>query len=1378
MSEKKSKKPFPKAILVTLILVVLITGGYFAIRSNLARNEIKNQIISTMENAIDRGIYIGRVKNYSLKSVTLSNFKVFKNSSLKDEDLLFEAEEVIVNYDLDILSALKRETPLSVEDITLIKPRMTLVRDIQGIFDFMKKFNFKSDNFAVSINRVNLQDGNLDYIDYQTIKEKGLLTKVKSLNGYFCLENLPKVEFDCSGLSEENNAPLAIKGYFFTNGTKDYSLDFNFKGADITHFQYYFAETKPFKLKKGLFDLNLHLAHDLDINKGETIWYGQASVRDVDLFPDFLDSIELNQAEGSATFDSKETIIEKATALYKNSPFTLKGILTYIDDFNYDLKVKSDDFKLSDLEEGLKEYTSLPQEFQAKGKSNLSFEVSGSQENFQVQGELLTEQGEIQGYDFSHLMTEFNYDQDGFYFTNMKAEVGGGVVESTGKIILKDELSEYDVLFNLAQLDVESDFLKSFHLDYLKKGLLSSKVEMRGIIGQGEKINLSAEAKVKNEAGILSLNAEGVIAENNYINLKVNTSGISLEELGEILNYQEIRGLANFTGELSGLLDDPKIKGTIKIEKGQVSGLPFNYLEGKIDYQGNILKLEDLLFKDEGLTFKGGGSADFPETKDEMEIKLSLQIEQADLNYLAKYFSIELPLSGSAQGDIFIQSRGSQFEANGDLQIKKVNIINYKADSGNLTFSLKDKKVSIKSLVLDSGKSQIYVQGEVNLEEGLPLDLRVNFLNQRIVHLMSYFLPPDLISKFRGKATGSLEIKGDYASPDLYLSALIEDAQLEGVPLNSIEVKLDKIGSVIRINRLILSQRKGELVAGGWINLGKDNKNLDIHLSADNVDLSQLSNLFGIEDEIKGLVNFKAEATGDIDLPNISFLAKVEKGKFQDFIFDNLTFEALYNQDILEVKQFVLDKEGHQIKGKGKIPYEFSFMGKEKVTPSLTDIPIDFVLTLENTDLSFISMFFKEDIKQIQGLTNAELKLSGTLNQPILNGNIALNGGLIELYELPAKISDLSALLHLEDNLVKIEEMNFQIDRYRIYTSGEFALKNLQLQDLNINIWSNQEEILYQDIFKSQANLKAKLTGLFTSPHIEGILTLSQGELNWKKNNKEIPSNPLELLSKLINLKGDIDLEVQISDDFIANTNDFNLKLAGGLKVQGALSAPKLNGGLEIKQGYITFLDKKFRVSEGKVMFADSTGEDMILDIRAKTEIDDIDVFVSVSGILAQPMVTFSSSPALSESEIISLLMFNKNYAGLTEGEMGTILQEEMINLIAQGLSIRFLNQIEDEIANSLGLDEFKIETIFKEEQDSDLAFIPGFALETLVLKVGKYFSENFYLSYSAPLFEMEIGDLELEYKLKNNLTLSTQIGSIDSQDDEFELKFELQYDF
>ncbi len=1354
----------------------MVTGAYFSIRSNRAKEKIKNLIISKLEDSMERGIYIGKVKNYTLESVTLSDFKIFQDKSLKDEDLLFESEEIIINYDLDIFSALSKKTPLNIEDITLVKPKMTLIRDSQGVFDFMEKFNFCSDDFTLSIKRLNLKDGNLFYKDYYKITRKdGLFTRVKSLNGYFYLGDLPKVEFSCFGLREEDNTPLTLKGYFFIDGA-DYSLDFAFKDADITHFQYYFVETKPFNFKKGLFDLDLHLANDLNITQGKTVWYGQASVKDVDLSPDFLEGLEIEKAEGSATFDSKEIIIKKVTAIYKNSPFALTGNLTYVDEFNYDIQVKSGDFRLSDLKEGLKKFLSIPSEYQAEGKSNLSFEVRGLEENFQVQGELLTEQGKIQGYDFSNLKTEFHYDQDDFYFKNMKVDMGKGIIEGTGKISLKDELPKYDILFSLNQIDIKSDFLKSLSLDYLKQGLLSGKVEFKGNIGQGEKINLFTEIKVEDEIEIFSLQAEGTIAENNYLDLKIKTIRTNLEELGEILNYQGIKGLASFSGDFHGLLNDLKIAGKIEIEKGQIYELPFDYLEGKINYQDSKLKLEEVIFKNEGLAFKGKGSIDLLEEKN-IYLDLTLQVEQADLNYLAILYNYDLPLLGSAQGEISLQGNLPQVIVNGELQLKDINLESYKAESGNIIFSLEDNKIKIKSLVLNSGKAQVYGQGEINFEEDLPLNLRVNFLNQDITDLLSHFTKSDLIDKFRGRATGSLEVKGDLVSPDLYLSALIEDAQLEEVPLNSIEVKLEKIGSVLRFNRLKLIQRKGELIAKGWINFDEDNKNLDIDISASNIDLDKLSNFFNLEDEIKGLVNFKAEIKGDIDLPDVSFSAKVEKGKFRDFTFNNLIVEALYNQDILEVKEFVLDKEGHQIKGKGKIPYKFSFVSKEKIAPSLTDIPIDFVLTLENTDLSIIGIFFKEDIKQLKGLTNTELKLSGTLNQPILNGNIALNDGLIEFYKLPIKINDLNVLLCLEDNLVKIEDMYFKIDQYKIFALGEFALKNLQPQDLDINIWSNKEEIFYQDIFKTQANLKAKLTGSFVSPHIEGVISLSQGELNCKEN-KEIYTDPFTILSKFANIGGNLDLKIEILDDFTAQTKDFYFKLGGDLKIQGALSTPKMNGELEIKQGNINFLDRKFRISTGKLIFSDSSGKDIILDIEAKTVIDDIDVFVNVSGIISQPTVVLHSNPHLSKSEIISLLMFNKNYTGLTEGELGTILREEMINLIAQGLSIRFLNQIENEVANSLGLDEFKIETIFKKGQDSDSGFFPALTLEGLALKIGKYFSENFYLTYSTPLYEIGEGNLELEYKISDDLTLSTQVGAFSPQDDNFEFKIELKYGF
>ncbi|MCK5767212.1 MAG: translocation/assembly module TamB domain-containing protein, partial [Candidatus Atribacteria bacterium] len=514
-----------------------------------------------------------------------------------------------------------------------------------------------------------------------------------------------------------------------------------------------------------------------------------------------------------------------------------------------------------------------------------------------------------------------------------------------------------------------------------------------------------------------------------------------------------------------------------------------------------------------------------------------------------------------------------------------------------------------------------------------------------------------------------------------------------------------------------------------------------------------------------------------IESPDVSFLAQLKKVKYEEYYFDDLNIEALYDQEILKIKQFVLSKEGNQIIGKGEIPYRFSFGNKEKTTPGLADLPLDFNLNMENTDLKFLKLFFKDDFKQLNGLTNLSLKLSGTLKQPLLNGSITLANGEVEFYKSIPKISNLNAMVRLEDNLFKITDMDFQIDQIKMNASGELTLKELKPQDLRIKLWSHEQEILYEDIFNGLADLDIEISGLFNSPQIKGIATLSQVELNWKEN-KESSFDLNKILSELTDLKGDIDLEVKTTDGFIVETKDFKLHLAGNVIINGELSSPQLNGQLDVKQGYIAFLDKKFRISNGKIIFPDSLEKELILNMNAKTKIDDIDILLHLGGSPSQLSITLDSSPSLGESEIISLLMFNKNYAGLTEGELGEVLKEEMINLLAQGLSLTFLNQIENEVANTLGLDEFNIETIFKSEKNPDLDQTNRVSLAGLALKMGKYFSENFYLTYSAPLYEAGKSNLEFEYKVKDDLTLSSQIGSIGSQDDEFELKFELQYEF
>jgi len=176
-----------------------------------------------------------------------------------------------------------------------------------------------------------------------------------------------------------------LEGYFFTEKV-DYVLDFTFKDAEIAHFQYYFVQDEIIKVKKGLFDSNLRLSSNLDDIPGKVNWQGKISLKDANLYSDFLDNLEIKQLYGSAIFNSQEISIENMTATYQNSPFSLQGNLTYDDKFQYNIKVNSENFKLKDLAEEAKKYLSLSTDFPLEGSSNLEIEVSGLENIFKLMG--------------------------------------------------------------------------------------------------------------------------------------------------------------------------------------------------------------------------------------------------------------------------------------------------------------------------------------------------------------------------------------------------------------------------------------------------------------------------------------------------------------------------------------------------------------------------------------------------------------------------------------------------------------------------------------------------------------------------------------------------------------------------------------------------------------------------------------------------------------------------------------------------------------------------------------------------------------------------------------------------------------------------------
>jgi len=241
---------------------------------------------------------------------------------------------------------------------------------------------------------------------------------------------------------------------------------------------------------------------------------------------------------------------------------------------------------------------------------------------------------------------------------------------------------------------------------------------------------------------------------------------------------------------------------------------------------------------------------------------------------------------------------------------------------------------------------------------------------------------------------------------------------------------------------------------------------------------------------------------------------------------------------------------------------------------------------LENTDLSFIQIFWDRNFKQVQGITNLILNLSGTVGQPIFNGHLTLNQGSLELTSIPIKLDKIETKVEIVNNLVKIPQLTFMLDNNLIYISGDFKLANFQPDDLRIKIWNEGGKLIYGDILTAQTNFLAEINGSIDSPQIKGEFIFSEGELNWKPGYQLIP----EKSDFLIPLKGKVDLSAKILENFQFKAPNLDLKLEGEIKIQGDLPQPIFMGQLSIRKGYFIFLDQKFQFSEGKLLLNEFTG--------------------------------------------------------------------------------------------------------------------------------------------------------------------------------------------
>jgi len=212
-------------------------------------------------------------------------------------------------------------------------------------------------------------------------------------------------------------------------------------------------------------------------------------------------------------------------------------------------------------------------------------------------------------------------------------------------------------------------------------------------------------------------------------------------------------------------------------------------------------------------------------------------------------------------------------------------------------------------------------------------------------------------------------------------------------------------------------------------------------------------------------------------------------------------------------------------------------------------------------------------------------------------------------------------------------------------------------------------------------------------------------------------SPPASARTDLALPKFKLDLGVEAPSGIRIKNDLFDGEMKGKIKVVNTLDAPRLLGDAEMITGKMVFKDRTFQISSANVSFDNPAVINPRFTLTAATEVSGARIQLFANGNLESYRIELSSTPAMPESEIISLLAVGFTSDDLTRirtNDRNVMQQGEAASLVLH--STDFNRDLQSKTGLQVQIDE-AINTqvgtsIFRPRSDADPVSAPKIAIK------------------------------------------------------------------
>ncbi|QIE54695.1 hypothetical protein G5B40_04105 [Pikeienuella piscinae] len=296
----------------------------------------------------------------------------------------------------------------------------------------------------------------------------------------------------------------------------------------------------------------------------------------------------------------------------------------------------------------------------------------------------------------------------------------------------------------------------------------------------------------------------------------------------------------------------------------------------------------------------------------------------------------------------------------------------------------------------------------------------------------------------------------------------------------------------------------------------------------------------------------------------------------------------------------------------------------------------------------------------LDGAARVALRLSGTMANPIVGGEIALSDGSYQNLDAGTILTD----LEIHSSVSSTGAFVVDITAEDGSGGAVAAIATIEEGEVQATVTAAGATLVRRDDVAAVLTIDLAVAGPLSGPDISGTVNIDKAEV------RLVAATPPGVADiGEVRFKGEkIEPEPEPAGDDIALNIDItgpaNIFVRGrgldsewkvDLEVRGTAADPRITGLVEKRRGVLNFLGRVFELDPGEVRFTGGPGIDPLLDIKLLRENDGVTGGIAISGTAQAPEINFTSTPPLPEEEVLPRVLFGRSKQSLSASEALTL---------------------------------------------------------------------------------------------------------------------------